>query len=214
MKHAFFFILFAVLCGAASAQTPVVTIVNETGQTIEYLYTSSNQTDSWEDDVLGRNVLTNGSSFKITLPETGTYDFKGTDTDKDSYYKWNIIIRGNTTITLTAEDFKPDDSRPIGEIPYVFSDSPAPGSTWMTVVNNTNFEIYYLYVSLSDSDGWYSDILKDDTLEKGKQVTVRLPRPGTWDVKAVDKLEHDYTKMELIVTAGANRVVIQQADMD
>ena len=214
MKRVLLLLFFAVLCYGAAAQGPVVTIVNETGYTIEYLYVSSNNSDQWEEDLLGRKVLENGKSFQITLPETGGYDFKGVDKDKDSYYKWNVVVRGNLTVTLTPDDYEPDDERPEAEIPYVFTDSPASGSTWVTVMNNTGYDIYYLYVSLNDADDWYSDILKEDILEKGKEVRVMLPRAGTWDFKAVDVDDDDYTKVEVSLKQGANRVVFQASDRD
>jgi len=214
MKRVFLLLFFAVLCYGAAAQGSVVTIVNETGYTIEYLYVSSNNSDQWEEDLLGRKVLENGKSFQITLAETGGYDFKGVDQDKDSYYKWNVVVRGNMTVTFTADDYEPDDERPEAEIPYVFTDSPASGSTWVTVVNNTGYDVYYLYVSLNDADDWYSDILKDDILEKGKEVRVMLPRAGVWDFKAIDVDDDDYTKIEVSMKQGANRVVFQSSDRD
>jgi len=214
MKRIFLLMLLIALGGLAAAQSPVVTMINETGNTVEYLYASSNQSDKWEDDVLGRNVLLNGKSFKMTLPENGTYDFRMVDKEDNSYYKWNVIVRGDMTLTMTPEDFEEDDDRPEAERPVVFTGTPRASSTWMTVVNNTNADIYYLYISLSDADGWYGDVLKKEILEKGKEIQVRLPRSGTWDLKAVHENDTEFYKIELSISQGNNRIVIQPSDRD
>ena len=214
MKRTLLLLFFVALCLGATAQTPTITIANETGYTIKYLYVSSNNSNDWEEDVLGRKMLESGKSFQMTLSENGIYDFKGVDEDRDSYIKWNVMVRGDATVTLTMDDFEPADARSEDEIPYVTTSSPASGATWVTVSNQTGYDIYYLYISRDDSDGWYSDLLKDDILEKGKEVRVMLPGPGTWDFKVIDKDEDDYSRMGVSITQGSNRVIFRSSDMD
>lgn len=213
MKRTLLLLIFAAVCSVAAAQGPVVTVVNDTGYTFNYLYISSNNSSSWEDDVLGRKVLTDGDSFKLTLPETGVYDFKAVDTDDDDYIKWDIMVRGNTTITFTMDDFDVKAER--GEpSPYVFTSSPASNATWVTVANDTGYTIYYLYISRGDDDDWFEDILGDDILEKGKQVRVMLPGPGDWDFRAVDADDDEYFRYDEPMSRGSNRVTFRISDLD
>lgn len=42
-----------------------MTLVNNSGQTLMYFYASPPSTDDWEEDILGSDVLTDGSRFEI-----------------------------------------------------------------------------------------------------------------------------------------------------
>jgi opacity protein-like surface antigen len=66
----------------------------------------------------------------------------------------------------------------------------------ITVINNTGEDIYYLYVSRSDSDDWGDDLLDDDVLEPGEGYQVSLP-PGTWDIQVEDDWGDTYTKSDV-----------------
>ena len=216
MKKLILLFFTALFCGSAFAQGPSVTVVNNTGYTIEYLYISSNASDKWEDDVLGRRVLKEGDTFKLSLPENGTYDFKAVDKDEDSYIKWNVMVRGDQTITFTMDDYDEEDGGlDESEQPYTTTSTPASDQTWVTVSNQTGYEIYYLYVSPGEADGWGRDILKDDTLANGKEVQVILPTgPGDFDFRARDKDDDDYTKYDVVISKGSNRVILRVSDLE
>ncbi len=202
------------LCGAAFAQGPSLTLVNNTGYTIRYLYVSSNTSDSWEDDVLGRRVLEDGDSFNLSLPENGTYDFKAVDEDDDTYIKWNVIVRGNQTITFTMSDFENEGGLEDDEQPYVTNSTPSSG-TWVTVSNQTGYSIYYLYVSPGEADSWGRDILGEDTLSNGEEVRVVLPSgAGPFDFRAKDVDDDEYTRYDVEMQRGSNRMVFRLSDMD
>ena len=216
MKKLILLFFAALSGGAAFAQGPSITVVNNTGYTLEYLYISDNSSDSWEDDVLGRRVLEEGDTFKLSLPENGTYDFKAVDEDEDSYIKWNVMVRGNQTITFTADDYDEDNGGlDKSEQPYTTNTTPAPGQTWVTVSNQTGYEIYYLYVSPGEADGWGKDILGDDTFANGAEVRVILPTgPGQFDFRARDKDDDEYTKFKIAMDSGSNRVIFRVSDLD
>ena len=209
-------LFFTLLLGyTAAAQGPSVTITNNTGYTFRYLYVSSNNSSNWEEDVLGRKVLESGNSFKVTLPENGVYDFKGVDTDDDDYYKWNIMIRGNTSVSFTMSDYDSDNaSSSSSSSSSTTRSSSSSGNTSVTVVNDTGYTIYYLYISRDDTSDWEEDVLGDDVLRSGENVRVTLPGPGVWDFKAIDKDDDDYYKMGQSISRGSNRVVFRLSDMD
>ncbi len=216
MKRLLCFFFAALFCGTVFAQGPSVTVANNTGYTIEYLYISSNATDSWEDDVLGRRVLEEGDTFKLSLPENGTYDFKAVDEDDDSYIKWNVMVRGNQTITFTADDYDEDNGGlDASQQPYTTTSTPASGQTWVTISNQTGYEIYYLYVSPGEADGWGTDILDEDTLDNRKEIRVILPTgPGEFDFRARDEDDDEYTKFKVVMNSGSNQVIFRASDLD
>ena len=58
--------LAALSAGAALAQNASVEFVNNTNSTVYRIYMSSTNTDSWEADLLGNNVLYPGQSLSVT----------------------------------------------------------------------------------------------------------------------------------------------------
>nr|WP_290694629.1 hypothetical protein [Halomonas sp. UBA3074] len=71
-----------------------VDITNRTGYTIYYMYVSPGNSKSWEEDVLGSNVLVNGDTQRVTLTGyTNPYfDIRLVDEDNDSYTFWNVDV--------------------------------------------------------------------------------------------------------------------------
>jgi hypothetical protein len=55
------------LASRASAGTQDFTLVNKTGVDIHNLHVSESAKDSWEEDVLGADVLANGDSLEINF---------------------------------------------------------------------------------------------------------------------------------------------------
>ena len=51
--------------GPATAQDEVLTVVNRTGYTIAQLYISPNDTNNWEEDLLGWNTLLDEGQYRI-----------------------------------------------------------------------------------------------------------------------------------------------------
>lgn len=64
----------------AQAESVSFTLVNRTSRALEEFYASPPSTDSWEEDILGVDVLNPGESVKITIDDSREdcqYDFKG-----------------------------------------------------------------------------------------------------------------------------------------
>ncbi|GHU33294.1 hypothetical protein FACS1894172_11510 [Spirochaetia bacterium] len=99
-------LLFGAMVFSVAAAGPVVTVVNNTGYTIYYLFFSESADEMWGEDVLDEEVLVDGDSFQITLPSAGTWDFGAEDEDGDSYAQYNQNIKRNTTITFTLDDLE------------------------------------------------------------------------------------------------------------
>jgi hypothetical protein len=74
----------------------------------------------------------------------------------------------------------------------------------INIVNNTGYDIYFLYVSPSESDEWGDDILGDAILEDGKTFNYRLSQSlgnvSTYDFLAEDEDDEPYIKWEITIT--------------
>ena len=71
-----------------------VDITNRTGYTIYYMYVSPGDSKSWEEDVLGSDVLTDGDTQRVTLGgyTSPYFDIRLVDEDDDSYTFWNVDV--------------------------------------------------------------------------------------------------------------------------
>lgn len=97
------------LCGSSfvMADDYYVDITNRTGYTIYYMYVSPASSSSWEEDVLGSDVLMNGDTQRVTLTgyRSPYFDIRLVDEDDDSYTFWNIdVSRQDIVVTLEHLD--------------------------------------------------------------------------------------------------------------
>jgi len=81
------------------AAAPVLTIVNNSGSSIFYVYFSLSTSSSWGSDQLGASTIPAGSSFSWTV-SPGTYDIKLEDSGHNVLRSWfNVVINSNVTLT-------------------------------------------------------------------------------------------------------------------
>ena len=90
---------------AAIAGEFYVDITNKTGYTIMYMYVSPAKSDSWEEDVLGDDVLRSGKTQRVTLTgyKSPIFDIRLVDEDGDKYTFWNVDV-SKQDITVTLDD--------------------------------------------------------------------------------------------------------------
>jgi len=87
---------------SANALDRRVRIVNKTGYTIERFYASSVGQNSWEEDILGDDVLRSGSAVSINIDDgTGycKYDFRAVFEDGDVLEKASVNVCETGTFT-------------------------------------------------------------------------------------------------------------------
>jgi len=64
---------------------------------------------------------------------------------------------------------------------------PTPAGATLEVTNNSGTDVYYVYLSPSDSDSWGDDWLKDHVIANGETYAIVGIPEGTYDVKAEDE---------------------------
>lgn len=99
--------MFSVMLAAtasAHAANRVVTIVNKTDVLMTEFYASTVETDSWEEDILGEDVLRPGQSVDVDIDDGSgacRYDFKGLFDDGDEVVKKNVNVCKIGTFSFT-----------------------------------------------------------------------------------------------------------------
>jgi hypothetical protein len=84
------------------------------------------------------------------------------------------------------------------------------------IVNNTGFSIYYIFISPAESDEWGDELLGDNFLEDGENITFQLPLPlnrtNIYDFRVHDEDGDVYFKWDITVTNNA-RIVFTLDDL-
>ncbi len=87
-----------------------ITVVNKTGAVIQSLFISAVDTEDWEEDVLGLDVLADGESVEISFSgyEKGqcTFDVLATNEDGDAWLLPDVDLCETATVTITAKSIK------------------------------------------------------------------------------------------------------------
>ena len=91
-----------VLPGAAFAK--VITIVNNTRLYIHEVYVSDTNINDWEDDILGREVLSPGESVQLNIRGNFRgWDLKAVDENGDSMEWTNLNFNNYSRVTLNSD---------------------------------------------------------------------------------------------------------------
>jgi len=109
MRIRYWTIFLAAMLFAMSVQASdyYVDITNKTGFTIFYLHVSPGNAKSWQEDVLGNDVILDGDSMRVTLTgyNSPIFDIRLVDEDNDSYTFWNVdVSRQDLVVTLDDID--------------------------------------------------------------------------------------------------------------
>ena len=101
-------LMMALMPFSAQAADYYVDIANNTGYTIYHIYVSPGTAKSWEEDVLGSEIMTNGTTRRISLSGymSSIFDIRLVDEDGDSYTLWDVDV-STQDITATLEDIDP-----------------------------------------------------------------------------------------------------------
>jgi len=97
------------ISAAPNSNNPSISIINNTGSTIWYLYLSEATSTSWgQDRMASDQILRNNDSVSVQLPnpinQVNRYDIKLIDSNSNDYIKMNVLVTANGRIVFTAED--------------------------------------------------------------------------------------------------------------
>ncbi|AZM96926.1 hypothetical protein [Vreelandella venusta] len=103
-------VLFAallVLCSSSLAMAADyhIDITNRTGYILYYMYISPVDSKSWEEDVLGNDVLMDGDTQRVAITgyDSPYFDIRLVDEDDDSYTFWKVDV-STRDLVVTLDD--------------------------------------------------------------------------------------------------------------
>lgn len=102
-----FSFMVVLVCGTGLAGDQDFTLVNQTGLSIVELYVSPSDTDNWEEDVLGVDILEDEQRCRVTFhrdEDSCMWDLMIVDEDEDEVV-WNgVNLCEVSSVTLFWED--------------------------------------------------------------------------------------------------------------
>jgi len=145
-------------------QRAPVLVVNNSSHEICYLYISPSDSETWGPDWMGKDTTIPAGSTRTFQVPLGTYDLRADDCDDNTLDTQSGITIDASGITWTLQDV---------------------AEASLTLVNNLDIPICYVFISPSDSAEWGNDWLGNDTIPPGGSYTFHLPA-GTYDLSARD----------------------------
>jgi len=86
-------------------------VINESDDTIAYLYISPSDSTTWGDDWLGEDVIDVGVSYVVGEIPPDTYDIMATDLDEDSIeVLYNVALSGQKNWTVVGKTILPSNA--------------------------------------------------------------------------------------------------------
>lgn len=140
-------LLFAGSVAPVTAQSTEIVVWNDTGRTIFFLYISPTSADTWGEDLLGANVLADGSRFVVRLrSDEVSFDVRAIDEDESEYIIWGWTPRSDNAgrLVLDATAFAGAGANAAS------SDA----VSWVTIVNDTNYTVVEIRALPSGGTEW------------------------------------------------------------
>ncbi|WP_053227986.1 hypothetical protein [Spirochaeta cellobiosiphila] len=160
---------------------------NTTDNDIEYIFISPADSDYWGPEVLGSEwVLSAGGQlgYFILYPhESDDFDIMVIDSEQNVHIAWDFTISDDEEASLVLTSVN-------------MNDDPVNLSTLeVNIINDVN-DIYYLFISPSDSEMWGVDFLDENTiLETENKVSFVFPLQDAtvgYDLLAIDEEGNAY----------------------
>ncbi len=107
IRLAAFVLGLSLMAGTAVAQNADFTLVNATGYPISEVYVSPTKAKTWGSDILGKHIIANRESWKLTFPQSKAQcfqDLKIVFEDDNSEVVWeNFNLCEIDKVTLTYD---------------------------------------------------------------------------------------------------------------
>ena len=100
-----FVAIFCLTATTVFAFDGYIEVTNDTGYDIYFLYISHEDSNSWEEDVLGSDILFNGETVRVDVTgyPSSVFDIQAVDEDGDTYTLWGVDI-ALYDVTFTLDD--------------------------------------------------------------------------------------------------------------
>ena len=190
-------ILLLVLVSAslslAAQDYNLIEFKNKTGLDIYYLFFSPGDSEWWGPDVLGDTRTLNAGEtveFYISYPEyTADFDFMAIDEDGNMYELYDMEITDDEEARIVINDSYITDFWDLDDLESNLIS--------LEINNYTGFDLYYLFISPSDSSMYGIDFMDSETtLLPDEALSVLLFKSNAevdYDIQGVDEEGDSYS---------------------
>jgi len=168
--------------GGQSASASI-TLNNNSGQEICFVYVSAASSSDWGDDWLGESeTVESGDSRTFYLDAPGVYDMYAENCDGSTLdEQYDVVVNGSIDWNLG----------------YVGNEAAS-----VTLQNNSSSAVCYVLISPSSDSSWGDDWLgEDETIDPGYERAFHMPE-GIYDFQALDCAENVLSELSGIDISG------------
>jgi len=149
-----------------------LTVINETGVPLCYLYISPPTESTWGPDELGEEELIDVGEQLDVWVRPGTYDLMAKTCDESG--QWDSF-ESNITSSYTW--------RVTGSAQSGGYERDPNGAAYLTLINNSSHQICFVYVAPTTDDTWGPDEMQGDRIPVGTTFNMNI-LPGRYDLRA------------------------------
>ncbi len=176
---------------------------------IHCVYISRGTDDVWGSNHLpGTDVLQPGKVAEVMV-QPGVYDLQVMDEDGDTYTLREIRIGADGfEWTVTMESIDETGS------PSSVTNLQNAGQCPITITNNLgSWDVYGVWISPSDGDGWGDNHLGEEILYQGDSYTAYV-QSNTYDIYIEDEDGDTYTRWGVVVESDGYTWDVSLCDID
>ena len=153
-----------------STSGTALTLINNSGQTVCYVYISPTTDTTWGYDWLDSTETVSNGSRRVFQVESGIYDLRADDCNGNEIEsRWGINVSGNASWSI-------GNNRPSG----------SGRNATLTLINNSGQTVCYVYISPTTDTTWGYDWLDStETVSNGSRRVFQV-ESGIYDLRADD----------------------------
>ena len=99
-------LLLVLFCSCAYASKLDFTLVNNTGYRIDIVNVTPATSDSWEEDIMGKDYLENGQTVEIHFPsksDSKLWDLQVVYTNGENFFWYDLDLTKVSSVTLSTK---------------------------------------------------------------------------------------------------------------
>ncbi len=146
----------------------LISITNDSGADICYLFIADAAASDWGEDILGaKDIIADGATVEYSIPANITYDLRADNCSEETVEELDDVYlpaTENANWVIDGADGRNEDQ----------AAAATAGTAELIVVNGTDDTICYLYIAEKTSPDWGADVLGEEGVTSGGQVTFEI----------------------------------------
>ncbi len=175
------------------ADETIISVTNDSGADICYLFIAPASASDWGDDILGaKDVIATGDTIEFTIAANETYDLRADNCSEETVEELDDVYlpaTENANWVIDGADGRTEET----------TAATTASSGELILVNSASDTICYLYIAPKTSPDWGQDLLGDDALAPGASITFEIDADVEYEALAQNCDQGTMSEVESLV---------------